>query len=80
MTVVEKAAFSKKKTFSASKLELNVRKELLKCYIWSVALCGDETGTLRKVGHKYLEKFKMWCWRRKEKISCTDRVRHREVL
>jgi hypothetical protein len=22
----------------------------------------------------------MWCWRRKEKISWTDRVRHEEVL
>jgi hypothetical protein len=43
-------------------------------------LCGAETWTLRKVDPKYLESFEMWCWRRVEKISWTDRVRNEEVL
>ena len=50
----------------------------MKCYIWSIALCGAETWTLRKVDQKYLESFEMWCWRR-IKISWSDRVRN-EVL
>jgi hypothetical protein len=54
-------------------------KKLVKCYIWSIALCGAETWTLRKVDQKYLESFEMWCWRRME-ISWTDRVRNEEVL
>jgi hypothetical protein len=29
---------------------------------------------------KHLESFEMWCWRRMEKISWTDRVRNKEVL
>jgi len=29
---------------------------------------------------KRLESFEMWCWRRIEKISWTDRVRNEEVL
>jgi len=29
---------------------------------------------------KYLESFEMWCWRRMDKTSSTDRVRHEEVL
>jgi hypothetical protein len=29
---------------------------------------------------KYLESFGMWCWKRMEKISWTDRVRNEEVL
>jgi hypothetical protein len=32
-----KAAFSKKKTPFTSKLDLNLRKKLIKCYIWSMA-------------------------------------------
>ena len=32
-----KAAFSKKKTLFTSKLDLNLRKKLIKCYIWSMA-------------------------------------------
>jgi hypothetical protein len=66
-----KAAFNKKKTLFTSKLDLELRKKLVKCYI---ALYGVETWTLRKLGRKYLESFEMWCWRRMEKISWTDRV------
>jgi len=32
-----KAAFSKKKILFTSKLDLNLRKKLIKCYIWSMA-------------------------------------------
>jgi hypothetical protein len=75
-----KAAFNKKKNLFTSKLEINLRKKLVKCYIWSIALYGAETWTLRKEDRKYLESFEMWCWRRMEKISWTDRVRNEEVL
>jgi hypothetical protein len=54
--------------FFNCKLELNLRKKLAKCYIWSVALYGAESWILRKVDQKYLESFLMWCWRRLEKI------------
>jgi hypothetical protein len=52
----------------------------VKCYIWSIALYGAETWTLRAVDQKHLESFKMWCWRRMEKISWTDHVRNKDVL
>jgi hypothetical protein len=50
----------------------------MKGYIWSIALYGAETWTLRKADQKYLQSFEMWCWRRME-ISWTDRVKN-EVL
>ena len=31
----------------------------MKCYIWSIALYGAETWTLRKIDQKYLENFEM---------------------
>jgi hypothetical protein len=63
-----------------SKLDLNLRNKLVKCYTCSTALCGAEKWALRKVDQKYLESFEMWCWRRMGKISWTDRVRNEEVL
>jgi hypothetical protein len=63
--------------FFTSKLDLNLKKKLMKCYIWSIALYGAETWKLRKADQKYLERFEMWCWRRME-ISWTDRVRNEE--
>ena len=44
-----KAAFNKNKTLFTSTLDLNLRKKLAKCYIWSMALYGAETWTLRAV-------------------------------
>ena len=75
-----KAAFNKKKALSTSTLDLELRKKLVKCYIWSIALYGAETWTLRAVDQKHLESFEMWCWRRMEKISWTEHVRNEEVL
>ena len=41
-----KAAFNKKSPFT-SKMNFNLRKKLVKCYIWSIALFGGESWTLR---------------------------------
>ena len=75
-----KAAFNKKRAFFTSTLDLELRKKLVKCYIWSIALYGAETWMLRAVDQKHLESFEMWCWRRMEKITWTDYMRNEEVL
>ena len=59
LLLAAKAAFSKKKALFTSKLDLNLRKKLIKCYIWSMALYGAETWTLRAADQKYLESFEM---------------------
>jgi hypothetical protein len=63
---LEKAAFNKE-TPSTSKLDSDLRKGLVKCYVKSIAR------TLRKLDKKYMESFELWCWRRTE-INWTDRV------
>jgi len=60
-------------------LGLKLREKLAKCYIWSIALYGAETWTLRTVDQKHLRSFEIWCWRRME-IRWTDHVRNGEVL
>ena len=69
-----KAAFNKKSLFTF-KFDFNLSKKLVKCYIWSTALCGAETWALRKVDQKDLESSEMWYWRRMGKISWTDCVK-----
>jgi len=75
-----KAAFNKKRTYFTSTLDLELRKKLVKCYIWSITLYGAETWTFRAVDQKHLENFEIWCWRRMERISWTDYVRNEGVL
>jgi hypothetical protein len=57
---VAKEALNRRKTFFTIKLDLNLRKKLVKCYIWNTSFYGAETGTLRKGDQKYLESFEMW--------------------
>ena len=60
-----KTLFNKK----ALCISILLRKKVVKCYTWSIAVCGAVTWTLLKVDQKYLGSFQMWCWRRMEKIS-----------
>jgi hypothetical protein len=64
-----KAAFNKKRALFTGKIELKLRKKLVKCYIWSIALYGAETWTRRAVDQKQLESFEMWCWTATEHMS-----------
>jgi hypothetical protein len=55
-----KAAFNYKMSLFMSKLNLNFREKLVKCYDWNIALCGAaETWTLQ-VDQKNLESFELW--------------------
>jgi hypothetical protein len=44
-----KAAFNNKSAPFTGKMVLELRKKLVKCYIWSIALYGAENWTLRAV-------------------------------
>ena len=56
-----KAAFNKNRTLFTSTLDLELRKKLVKCYFWSIALYCAETWTLQAVDQKHMESFEMWC-------------------
>ena len=75
-----KAAFKKMMALFTSILDLELREQTVKFYIWNIAIYGAETWTIRRVDQKRLKSFEMWCWRRMEKISWTDHVRNEEVL
>jgi hypothetical protein len=44
-----KVTFNKKRTLFTGTLELELRKKLVKCYVWSIALYGADTWTLQAV-------------------------------
>jgi hypothetical protein len=60
--------FNNKETLLTSKLDLNLRTKLLKCYIWSIALYGAETWTPQKVDYRNTLRVLKWGaeegWRR----------------
>jgi len=63
-----KAAFKNKYTLFTSKEVIKGGNKVVKYCNWSIASYGAGNQTQRKVHRKYLESFKVWCWRRMEKI------------
>lgn len=42
MIIMSKAAINKEESLFTNKLDLNIKKKLIKCYIWSIHLHGAE--------------------------------------
>jgi len=63
-----KAALNNKKTLFTNKMDSNLRKKLIKCYIWSRALQGAETWVFWEANMKNLQNLEMRWWRGMEKI------------
>jgi hypothetical protein len=64
-----KAVFDKKENLFTSKSDLNLRKHVVHCYIWSTAFYSAEIWALGKTVQKYFESFEIWCRRRMEMIN-----------
>ena len=75
-----KEAFNRKRSIFCRPLEKELRKELMKCFVWSVVLYGAETWTLRRNEQKQLEAFEMWVWRSMDHVKWTDKIKNAVVL
>ena len=75
-----KDAFYKRKELLREKLNTSLKKRIIKSMIWSVALYGSETWSMRKEDIKRIEAFEMWIWRRMERISWMEHRTNEEIL
>jgi hypothetical protein len=75
-----KSSIQQEEGYFHQQIGLKFKEETSKLLQFEHSFYAAGTWTLRKVGQKYLEGFEMWCWRRMEKTSWTDRVRNEEVL
>ena len=78
--VIAKEAFNRKMSLFTSRLNTELKKKLVECYVWSIALYGSEIWTLRQLERKYFESFEMRCWRRMEKIKWSAKITNEQVL
>ena len=66
--------------FLTRKLNIELKKKLVRCHVRSIALYDSDTWTLRQLERNYLESFEMWCWRKTEKMKGSEKVTNDEVL
>ena len=59
---------------------MDMKKRILKCYIFSILTYGCETWTVNKSNIKKITAFEQWCNRRMLKISWTQKLSNNEVL
>ena len=71
--------YNRKRSIFCGSLEKELRKRLVKWFVWSVVLYGAETWTLRRDEEKRLEAFEMWVWRRMERVKWTDKIKNAVV-
>jgi len=70
----------KKQLLCSNNFSLETKKKLIKSYIWSVALYGLETWTLRKSEERFVNAVETRCWRRMLKVTWTGRIMNDEVF
>jgi len=63
---------NKKQLLVSNNFSLEMKKKRTESCIWSVAVCGSETGTLGNNLGRVVNAFETWCWRRMLKIKERD--------
>ena len=75
-----KDAFNKKRELLTKRMSTSLKTRVIKTVVWSTALYGSETWTLKQAERNRLEAFEMWCWRNMEKISWRTHTTNEDVL
>ena len=61
-------------------MSIDLRKRIMRCYVWTVLKYSCETWTMSAECEKKVSAFEMWCYRRLLRISWKDFVTNKEVL
>src|SRR5258708_24765701 len=75
-----KDAFNKRRELLRRNMSLGTKKRIIKAVVWSVALYGCETWTMKKDTTQRLMALEMWIWRRMERVSWMDKKTNEEIL
>ena len=59
--------------WKAKQISLKLKKQLVRSLVWSTALYGSESWTLKERDKSCITAFEMWVWRRVLHISWTDK-------
>jgi len=75
-----KVVFNGRRELMTKSFSKELKKKIIKTLVWSKALYGVETWTMKKEEKRRIEAFEMWIWRRIENISWKEKMTNSEVL
>ena len=61
-------------------ITLPTKFHLVKAMVFPVVMCGCECWTIKKAGHRNIDAFELWCWRRLLRVPWTAKRSSQSVL
>ena len=66
--------------FKSKDIPLPTKFRLVKAVVFPVVMYGCENWTVKKVEHRRIDAFKLWCWRRLLRVPWTARRSNQSIL
>ena len=66
--------------FKSRDITLPRKVHLVKVMVFPVVMYGCENCTIKKAGHRRIDAFELWCWRRLLRVSWTARRSNQSIL
>ena len=66
--------------FKSRDITLPTKVRLVKAMVFSVAMYGCESWTIKKAEHRRIDAFELWCWRRLLRVPYTARRSNQSIL
>ena len=61
-------------------ITLPTKVRLVKAMVFPVVMCGYESWTVKKAGHRRIDAYELWCWRRLLRVPWTARRSNQSIL
>ena len=61
-------------------ITLSTKVHLVKAMVFPVVMYGCESWTIKKVEHRRIDAFELWCWRRLLRVPWTTRRSNQSIL
>ena len=61
-------------------ITLPTKVHMVKAIVFPVVMYGCESWTIKKVEHRRIDAFELWCWRRLLRVSWTARRSNQSIL
>ena len=67
-------------TLKSRDITLPTKVRLVKAMVFPVVMYGCESWTVKKAGHRRIDAFELWCWRRLLRVPWTARSSNQSIL
>ena len=61
-------------------ITLSTKVRVVKAMVFPVVMYGYQSGTIKKVEHRRIDAFELWCWRRLLRVPWTARRSNKSIL